>query len=217
MERNRISNYEKLCQFWQERFLSLDQEFLLKKLPCMEDEGEYLAVTYYQRRYGIHRKTGQIVCLDTPEKQPCLSEGIRMNLYNLCWFSMENAKLLNRWVPFRDVKNASPFTAAFQRNVLDPFAATFEHQVDLLKMAAIKLGGKPLPQGDAGYEIPAFSCIPVRFLFWDGDEEFRAQANILFDYSVTDFVHVETTVTIASHGLDRLAQEAGLPIAGSIF
>ncbi|MDY2939024.1 MAG: DUF3786 domain-containing protein [Fusicatenibacter sp.] len=217
MEKNRISNYEKLCRFWQERFLTIDQEALLKKVPCIKEEGEYLAVTYYQKCYGIHRKTGQIVCLDTPEKLPCVSEGIRMNIYNLCWFSRENAALQNRWVPFRDVKNASPFTAAFQKNVLNPFAATFEHKVDLLKMAAEKLGGKPLPQGDAGYEIAAFPCVPLRFLFWDGDEEFDAQANILFDYSITDFVHEETSVTIASHGVERLAEEAGIPVAGKTF
>lgn len=42
-----------------------------------------------------------------------------------------------------------------------------------------------------GYEIRAFDCMPMRFFFWERDEEFEAQGNILFDYSATDFNHVE--------------------------
>ena len=51
------------------------------------------------------------------------------------------------------------------------------------------MGGQKLSHSDAGYELLAFSCIPVRFLFWDGDDEFPAQANILFDKSATDYIY----------------------------
>ena len=57
----------------------------------------------------------------------------------------------------------------------------------------------------------------MRYLFWDGDDEFPAQANILFDKNVVDFIHVESTVTIAMEGLYRLAEAAGLPVLGSAF
>ena len=69
----------------------------------------------------------------------------------------------------------------------------------------MSLGGKKLPWSDMGYELSAFECIPVRFLFWEGDEEFPAQGNLLFDAGVTDFIHGESIVTIASVGLSRLA------------
>lgn len=51
----------------------------------------------------------------------------------------------------------------------------------------MKLNGTELPQGDVGYQINAFACEPMRFYFWDRDEEFEAQGNILFDYSATDY------------------------------
>ena len=57
----------------------------------------------------------------------------------------------------------------------------------------------------------------MQFLFWDGDDEFPAQANILYDASATDFIHVESTVTLASEGLFRLAQAACLPIRVETF
>ena len=52
----------------------------------------------------------------------------------------------------------------------------------------------------------------MRVLFWDGDEEFSAQCNLLFDRSATDFIHVESLVSIASEALKHLADTAGLPV-----
>ena len=79
------------------------------------------------------------------------------------------------------------------------------------------MGGTPLPTGDVGYQVEAFACIPVRYLFWEGDDEFPAQANMLFDASATDYIHGESIVTIGSYGLFRLAELAGLPLARGTF
>ena len=78
-----------------------------------------------------------------------------------------------------------------------------------LENAFEKLNGLRLPLGDVGYQIDAFS--------WDCDDEFEAQANILFDYSATDFNHVESAVSTAEMGVRRLAELAGLPLKGKAF
>ena len=83
-----------------------------------------------------------------------------------------------------------------------------------LENAFEKLNGLRLPLGDVGYQIDAFSCEPMQFYFWDCDDEFEAQANILFDYSATDFNHVESAVSTAEMGVRRLAELAGLPLKG---
>ena len=75
----------------------------------------------------------------------------------------------------------------------------------------------PAAGQDMGYELSAFQCIPVRFLFWEGDEEFPAQGNLLFDAGATDFIHGESIVTIASVGLSRLAAAAGVPMDSAAF
>lgn len=63
----------------------------------------------------------------------------------------------------------------------------------------------------------AFACIPVRLNFWDGDEEFPAQANLLFDSSAADFNHEESIAVIAAEGMYQLADAAGLQLLGSPF
>ena len=99
----------------------------------------------------------------------------------------------------------------------DVFSATFSGHEKELREAFQKLDGRELPQGDVGYEIRAFDCMPMRFFFWERDEEFEAQGNILFDYSATDFNHVESAVSIADSGIKRLAELAGVPLRGKSF
>lgn len=214
MQKTQQSNYDKLCEDWREKFLQMDQEILMRKLPEIKAEGEYLTIVHFGRKYGIHRKEGYIRAM---EDDIPLRNGMKMNIYNLFWYSKENISLTERWVPFRDVRNAGPFAPAFERNILKPFAMSFEGKTEKLRRAAEKMGGQPVRQGDAGYIVHAFSCIPMQYLFWDGDEEFPAQGNILFDYSVTDFIHVESTVTLAEEGIIRLAELAGIELKKKMF
>ena len=228
MKEKRASNYEKLCEDWRLKFLELDQEKLCRRLPELKQEGEYLTLFHFGQKYGVHRQTGQIFALSdwlmrggaddkASEALEEVSVNVRLDIYNLFWYSKETAYFQNRWVPFRELKNAGPFSPAFEKNILKPLAATFEGKPDKLREAAQALGGEMLSQADVGFILPCFVCIPMQFLFWDGDDEFPAQANILFDYSATDYIHVESTVTLATEGLVRLKKAAGLPLRGTTF
>lgn len=209
----RTSNYDKWCREWEERFLAMDQEQLMHTLPELKPEGDYLTLLHFNRKYGIHRSTGEICSL---EEAP-LSNIIKLNIYTLLGYASPSARLTGEWVPFQSLKNTSPFAPAYQRGVLEPFARIFTGHLDQLEKAFQNLGGLRIPYSDLGYEISAFACIPVRFLFWEGDEEFPAQTNILFDKSATDFIHGESIVSISSVGLMRLAQEAELGLDPRLF
>ncbi len=208
------NNYEKWCLEWQERFMTLNQEKLIQKIPDLGVDKDYLTISYYHRLHGIRRDTGEILCLENTNP---LSIFTRLNIYTLLWYCTEHAALTGEWMPFRNLKDASPFGPAFQRTVTNVFARTFSGHIPQLEQACLSLGGTRLPHSDAGYQIDAFSCIPVQFLFWDEDEEFPAQANILFDKSATDFIHVESLVSIASEGLSLLADACGLSLKGNTF
>ncbi len=210
----KTNNYETWCTEWQERFLTLNQGQLLKKIPGLQEDGDDLTLQYYKHRYGIDRRTGEIRPLESEEKPSLFT---RLNIYTLLWYCKEGAVPSGEWLPFRSLKDASPFGPAFQQTVVDVYARTFSGHLKELCDACQALGGTKLPHSDAGYELPAFACIPVRFLFWNGDEEFPAQANILFDKNAVDFIHVESLVSIASEGLTFLSEAAKLPLLGNTF
>ncbi|MBC3889567.1 DUF3786 domain-containing protein [Acetobacterium paludosum] len=214
MEIEITNNYEKACEAWRLKFLKMDHQQLLEKLPEIKPEEGYLTLKLFGQKFGIHSETGKIISL---ENSLAADRNNQLIIYTLLWYASPQAVLKNKWVPFRELKGASPFTTAFEKHVLVPFAQIFSGQTEKLSMACIALGGVKLPHSDAGCQIKAFECMPMQFLFWDGDDEFPAQANILFDDSATDFIHVESTVTIAVEGVQRLAAAAGIEIKDALY
>ena len=173
--------------------------------PELEETADQLRLWHFGRQFAVSREDGAIRCLsdDGP-----VSYNEQMNIYTLFHYCVPGARLTGEWLPFRDLRHASPFAAAFQRGIVLPLARTFSGRGDLLPAAVERLRGVRI--SDSGFQLPAFACIPMRLNFWEGDEEFEAQANLLFDRSATDFIHVESVVTIASEGVRRLAEAAGL-------
>lgn len=208
-----INNYEQWRTDWQKRFQTLDPAHLCRKLPFLSIRDDILLVSYFSQAASIRLSDG---VLEPPEGWKKLSLMDEMNIYTLLWYSRDDAALTGQWLSFEDLRGARPFGPAFRRGNLAPFAATFSGHGPELEAALQAFGGKKLPTGDVGYEIDVFPCIPMRVLFWDGDDEFPAQCNLLFDRSAPDFIHVESVVSIASEALKHLSQEVGLPIRGPL-
>ena len=214
MKDEKISNYVKLCEDWADKFMKMDLENLRKRVPELKEEKGFFTLVHFGRKYGISLKNGRICSMDG-QREPDTTE--MLNIYTLLGYVKENAFFMDKWVPFADLRNARPFGPAYKIGVTDVFAATFSGHAKELENAFEKLNGLRLPLGDVGYQIDAFSCEPMQFYFWDCDDEFEAQANILFDYSATDFNHVESAVSTAEMGVRRLAELAGLPLKGKVF
>lgn len=207
-----MNNYEKQCEDWRQRFLAMDQGDICRRLPEVEMGEDCLLLWHYGRRFGVDRRKGGISAVSDSGPVEIMP---RLNIYTLFHYASPSARLTGEWVPFRELRDGAPFAAAFQNGVLTPLAATFCNRGDCLEKAAAALRGKRLAK--SGFLLPAFDCIPVKLLFWDGDDEFPAQANVLFDRSATDFIHIESIVTIATEMLYQMADAAELPVRGNAF
>lgn len=207
MKKEKISNYTLLCQQWAHKFLQMDHAALLQYIPQLSRKDNMLTLSHFGVKYGVDCYTGQIHNLDQSRPVPVTEQ---LNIYTLFGYIQPGAKLQNCWVNFSQLRGTAPFDAAFRRGIIQPFARTFSGHIDRLHTAMQALGALPLHQSDCGYQVDAFACIPVRYLFWEGDDEFTAQANLLFDASATDFTHEESIVSIAAVGLRRLTELAGL-------
>ena len=198
------SNYEQVIENWQQKFLEMDQETLIRKFDLEADE-EAMYITYFSRRLRIDRMDGKIT-----------DQGIRpgfntvMNIYNTFYYSVEHPVASGNLVAFRQVKRVYPFEAAYRRTIISRLQEVFSGKTAELERACKALGGIPLPQGDVGYVLPVFPFLNIAVLFWDKDEEFEAQANMLFDSEITEFMHEENVVCVAADAVYYLTQAAGL-------
>jgi hypothetical protein len=198
-------HYEALRLQWQDKIANLDRAALMRRLPCLRQDPDGLHIIYLGSDHVI-TPSGAVFVSGCDRK---ISWNDEMNILTHLWYAKEETALTGDWVSFSDLPGASPYGPAFLRGNLQPFAAAFAGNGPKLEQALMALDGMKLPTGDVGYQINAFPYIPVRVLFWDGDEEFPAQVNLLFDRSACDYIHVESIVTIASalqHKLTTLAE-----------
>ena len=97
-----------------------------------------------------------------------------------------------------------------QDALIEMLEELFAGKTEELRKACEVLGGTLLPQGDVGYVLPVFPFLNIAVLFWDKDEEFEAQANMLFDSEITEFMHEENVVCVAADAVYYLTLAAGM-------
>ena len=80
----------------------------------------------------------------------------------------------------------------------------FGQNVEGLKIAADLLNAVPIETGDAGFEFRIFPNVTLQMILWIGDDEFPAEANILFDQSIGDILSPEDVAWLAGMVVYRL-------------
>ena len=205
--KNEANRYEMTIDYWRNIFIQMDHDELVHRFNLGSDE-EAIYIDFYCSSYKIHKESGIITDRAYPDRH--ISFGTLMSIYNLFYYSKKGACTCGHFVPFREVKGASPFAPAFQKSIAEDLAKPFNGKTEQLLNACIALQGEQIEHSDVGFIIHAFEFMPVMLVFWDGDDEFEAQANLLFDANITDFIHEETVCCIAGELMQRLKEQAGL-------
>jgi hypothetical protein len=120
---------------------------------------------------------------------------------------MANARavpLANQWVPYRELKDGLFYNKSFSDTVEDRVCRRFGGDLESIRVACETLGGREVDQGDLGMVIDTFPRLPLLFILWLGDEEFEANARILFDASATNYLNVFELRMLCGEIVNRL-------------
>jgi hypothetical protein len=94
------------------------------------------------------------------------------------------------WISFIQLPNGINHQAPFVVEALSPLAEKYGNNFnDFLKCAG-SLGAVKITLGDKGVVLPVFPKVPLAVCLWEGDDEFPANANMLFD--ITAPLHMTT-------------------------
>ena len=80
-------------------------------------------------------------------------------------------------------------------------------KMDALREVCDKLGAREVHGGDFSAEFPLFDFFPVLLRFYDADEEFAPQLQLLWDANTTRYLRYETTFYAAGAILRRIKDE----------
>ena len=112
--------------------------------------------------------------------------------------------LAGQWVAYREIPGASFYFSAFVKRAIDPVKNVFGQNLTGLSKAAALLNGRPIEPGDVGFEFDVLPNVPLQLILYAADEEFPAEANILFDRTVGKILSPEDIAWLAGMLVYRL-------------
>lgn len=95
-----------------------------------------------------------------------------------------------RYITFKDLPNGSIYTGPFNNRAVRPLVSIFGKKPEMLVSAGEMMGGRRVEVGDWAVTVDIFPKVPITFVIWEGDEEFPASGNVLYDASAP--LHLET-------------------------
>ena len=108
------------------------------------------------------------------------------------------------WISYREIPGAAFYFGAFLKRAVDPLKKVFGQNLSGFSRAAEKLDTKKIDNGDAAYEFKVLPAVQLQLILWKADDEFPAEANILFDSTIGQILSPEDVAWLAGMVVYRL-------------
>ncbi|MFA5114535.1 MAG: DUF3786 domain-containing protein [Candidatus Omnitrophota bacterium] len=105
--------------------------------------------------------------------------------------------LERHWVSFRELAGIEGYSAAFRKRAIEPILRKYGNNAEGLLGALKRLPGQRAPEADVGIVLEVFNGVPAMILLWRSDEEFAAEAAMLFDASIKHIFCTEDIAVLA--------------------
>ena len=160
-----------------------------------------LAVPFLTRRYRVDYPSFQFSDAAEAAAEVPLQEQVLILHYLL---GAEAGLPSQDWVAYREIPGASFYFSAFVKRAIEPLKKVFGGNAAAFRKAATALGGQAIAAGDAGFELRVLPQVAVQFILWEGDEEFGAEANILFNSGIQGRLSPEDIAWLAGMVVYRM-------------
>ena len=111
---------------------------------------------------------------------------------------------VGKWIAFRDLPGGMFYHKAYQGYSGDRLAKAIDNHIGVFERAAKNLGGMKLDIADASFAFDALPRVRVAAMYYEGDEDFPATANVLFDESASHYLPTDALAGVGSALVDRL-------------
>ncbi|MCX7912403.1 MAG: DUF3786 domain-containing protein [Dehalococcoidales bacterium] len=179
-------------------------------LQCRNSGASYLkeknaaSIIYLDRAYEITVPAGEVSPADGTSDVPLRDKILLLHYF----LHARGTPISGCPVTYQELP-AGFYYPTFRKRVLLPLIRHFGAKPERLVQAAASLGGYPAEYGDTAVTITALPRVPVTIVLWCGDEEFPAEASVLFDRSVTDYLPAEDIIVLSETIVWKLARYEG--------
>ncbi|MBA3027671.1 MAG: DUF3786 domain-containing protein [Desulfobacteraceae bacterium] len=112
----------------------------------------------------------------------------------------------NQWISEKDIPGGPTFFRGPHEIPTNLIVGRFGNDLDGFKQVCEQLNGTPIAMGDSAYRFQITPRIPVLVLYWIGDEDFPAEAKILYDKTITDHLASDIIFVLAVGVCNRIGK-----------
>lgn len=123
----------------------------------------------------------------------------------------DGTPLADRWIAFRNLPGGLGYDAAFRGRATLRLIRAFGEDGDAFAAAARTLGGEPLTFGDLSFLFRLLPRVWLAVVLYLADDEFPANANVLFDAAVSHYLPTEDLAVLGGILAGRLIRAARQP------
>ena len=187
-----IENHKEEVPFahYEEKFRSLDPASVGERLKAVSWDGKEFTVSLLGRSFAISHPEYGIRALDDGKLPPLPAQTFLLRYL----LESRDVSWGGQWKTFREMPWGEMYIKPYTGRVLTRAAFTFGPRVAAFRAAAEKMGGLPLPNGDAGYQFDLIGGYRMRILVWEGDDEFPPNAQVLYSDNFADGFAAEDRV-----------------------
>ncbi|MGQ9558439.1 MAG: DUF3786 domain-containing protein [Desulfurispora sp.] len=161
-----------------EQFLGLDREEMARRSGALYiAEQDCLQIAYLGSVYTVS-SGGQVALAAAPQREVPYNDRTLILQYLV---QSSGLPPRGRWLSFLELPDGIHHYEPLKIDAMQPLARAFAGRLEQLDAAAHALGGRPISMGDRAFSFAALPKIPLAVVFWDGDDEFPARSNILYD------------------------------------
>ena len=172
-----IENHKEEVPFahYEGMFRSLDPQEAMERTGAKWDGKEFY-VNLLGREFAIAHPEYALRALDGGNLPPLPTQTFLLRYL----LESKNVAWRGEWKTFREMPWGEMYIQPYTGRVLTRAAYTFGFRLGAFKAAAEKMGAEPVKHGDAGFEFPLIGNFKMRFLVWEGDDEFPPSAQVLY-------------------------------------
>ena len=184
-----------------------DPKDVCRRASCTYDDmNELFVLSVWGKEYGIFPKQLKINCMGNNTQS--LHDYFDLFIIHYLLNSKEIG-IYNEWISEKDIPGGTTFFRGPHEIPTNVISLRFSNNINEFKERCEQLHGIPLNMADAAYSFKITSRITVAVLYWRGDDDFPAEAKILYDRTIAEHLASDIIYALAVGICERLGKPLG--------